>query len=137
MSAISPFPKSKTPVSGDFSSPQAEGVGSSIRTLFEGLSAADQQVVMASLRGAELIPASRAGDVLKSVVHFLPRKQKWTATEIKSEIAKSGVEASSREVFNAIGYLVRKKRVKRMGAGRYLIDNAFAVVTSSCGAENQ
>jgi len=54
-------------------------------------------------KAAHLIPASRAGDVLGTVVRFLPKRQEWTAAEIREGVAAAGVGASSRAVFNAIG----------------------------------
>lgn len=65
------------------------------------------------------IPAPRAGDVLGVVVRLLPRRHAWTVTELREEVAALGVEASAKEVYNSLGYLTRKRRINRVGYGRY------------------
>jgi len=82
----------------------------------------EQQRLLAELiKSTQLIAGSRAGPVLGTVVRLLPRRAEWTAQEIKQEVADSGVAATSREVFNAIGYLIRKGHVQRVGTGKYLV----------------
>lgn len=67
------------------------------------------------------IPAPRAGDVLGAIIKFLPRRPQWTMREIKNEVAATGVDATDKEVYNSIGYLTRKRHIKRIGYGQYVV----------------
>jgi hypothetical protein len=137
MSSIGSFPKAKdSTVVKAFSSLRAETVADSIWALFDKLSLTDQQIVVERLtKAAQLIPASRAGDVLGTVARFLPQRREWTAEEIRLRLAESGVEAAPRAVFNAIGYLARKGRIERLGAGRYRVDGIAVVTAADLGGE--
>ena len=135
MSNVTSFPKSDD--APPFSSPQAEGIAASVSKLFGMLSLADQQVLVEQITTrAQLIPASRAKEVLATVVRFLPRQEKWTAEEIRKELAVAGVEAGPNAVFNAIGYLVRKKRVVRLGGGRYQVGGQIIVTSDDLGGQS-
>lgn len=115
-----PFPLAEK---SEPSSPEAAKILQAIWALVPLLPIADQQRLADDIvKAVRPIPAFRSGEVLGSVVRFLPKRPHWTAKEIRDEVAASGVEATSREVFNAIGYLVRKGRVKRLGNGTYLVD---------------
>ena len=75
------------------------------------------------------IATPRAGEVLGTIVQLLPEKREWTVEDVKKEVDASGVSASAKDVYNAIGYLARKGHVRRIGYGRYLV-NGFGVETS-------
>ena len=68
------------------------------------------------------ITTPRAGEVLGTIVKFLPRRREWSVGDIKQEIDSQGVRASTKNSYNALGYLTRKKHIKRVGYGRYLVD---------------
>lgn len=124
MSNPIPFPGAQNPAFGGFSSETAEKIVASIRAAFSALSPADQQRLVDELtKATRLIPASRAGDVLGTIVRFLPSRANWTAEEVRQRVASAGIQATSREIFNAIGYLARKGYIKRRGNGQYLICN--------------
>ena len=71
----------------------------------------------------------KAGDVLATIVHLLPRQKSWTVSELKQQISDRGVEAKPKEIYNALGYLTRNERITRVGYGRYIVDG-FEIVTS-------
>jgi len=75
------------------------------------------------------------GAVLGAVVQLLPRRTEWTVDGLKQEIAARGVEASAKEVYNSLGYLTRKKRIRRVGYGRYLIDGALLETADDLGLD--
>jgi hypothetical protein len=81
------------------------------------------------------IPAPRAGAVLGTLVRLLPRRAEWTVEEIKQEIASRGIEATPKEVYNSLGYLVRKGRVRRVGYGQYVVDGVGLTTTDDLGLE--
>ena len=56
----------------------------------------------------------RAGNVLGAISSLLPQRPEWTTGEIKQEIKSLGMEASAKEIYNALGYLVRKGYVKQL-----------------------
>jgi len=73
--------------------------------------------------------------VLGTIIKFLPSRSKWTVEEIKQQVAGAGVHAAPKEVYNALGYLTRKKYVKRVGYGRYLVDGGLLVTADDLGVE--
>ncbi|WP_315729005.1 hypothetical protein [Bradyrhizobium sp. SZCCHNS2015] len=102
-----------------------------LNSTFEALSEDDRQDVLDKL--TELlrpIPAPRAGDVLGAIVKVLPLRKQWTVQHLREEVAEKGVSANPKEVYNAIGYLVRKGHMRRIGYGRYLVDGGGVVVAS-------
>jgi hypothetical protein len=98
---------------------------------FEALSEEDRQDVLDELiEILRPIPTPRAGDVLDAVVRLLPRKNDWTVQAIREGVAEMGVSANPKEVYNAVGYLVRKGHMRRIGYGRYVVEGGTVVVTS-------
>lgn len=79
------------------------------------------------------IPAPRAGEVLGALVRLLPQQRSWTVEALKESVEASGVEAPSKELYNALGYLTRKGRIRRVGYGRYSIDGAQIVTSDDLG----
>ena len=87
---------------------------------------------------AELRPIStpRAGDVLGTIVRLLPRQKDWTVDDLKKRIVEAGVGASSKEVYNAVGYLTRKGHIRRVGYGRYVVDGMEVITSDDFGGPN-
>ena len=63
----------------------------------------------------------RAGEVLGTVVRLLPRDKEFTVAQVKARVAAVGVKATEKEVYNALGYLHRRKYLRRIGYGQYLV----------------
>jgi len=102
-----------------------------LNSTFETLSEEDRQDVLDKL--IELlrpIPTPRAGDVLGAIVKVLPRRKDWTVQDLREEVADKGVSANPKEVYNAIGYLVRKGHMRRIAYGRYMVEGGGVVVAS-------
>ena len=117
----------KQPSSGD---PKLEAVANAIRTLLAPLTLEEQQGVLDRLTEMlRPIPAPRAGDVLSAIIRILPQRRDWTVEDLKSGVGSNGVQATSKEVYNAVGYLARKGHIRRVGYGQYVVDGV-AVVTS-------
>lgn len=136
MSNVTSFPKPPPTEQGEPSSPEAAKLLQAIWALVPLLPIEDQQRLADDIvKAVRPIPAFRSGDVLGAVVRFLPKRPQWTAKEIREEVAANGVQATSREVFNAIGYLIRKDRVKRIGNGQYLVDGIGLTTAADFGLE--
>ncbi len=109
--------------------PGTEKVAEAIKTLLDPLSPTDRESVLAKLTEMlRPIPTPRAGDVLSAIVRILPQRHTWTVDDVKSGVGSSGVAATPKEIYNALGYLTRKKHIRRVGYGQYIVDG-FAVVT--------
>jgi hypothetical protein len=105
-----------------------------IKMLFSALSAPEQERVLQDITAAvRPIAAPRAGEVLGAIVRLLPQQREWTVDEVKQEVLTSGVTATAKEVYNAVGYLVRRGHIKRVGYGRYLCAGALMVTADDFG----
>jgi hypothetical protein len=110
---------------GERVDPNRRKIAGAIKLLLSTLSPDEQdRVLQEIIEAIRPIPAPRAGEVLGSIVRFLPRRVEWTVDEIKHEVAALRIEATPKEIYNSLGYLVRKGRVRRVGYGRYLVDGA-------------
>jgi hypothetical protein len=79
------------------------------------------------------IPTPRAGEVLEAIVKLLPLRKDWTAHRFKAEVSAKGVNASPKEIYNAIGYLARKGHIQRVGYGQYVVGGAVFVSADEFG----
>jgi hypothetical protein len=79
------------------------------------------------------IPAPRAGEVLGAIVKLLPRQRDWMVDDIRKRVAGTGVGASPKEIYNAIGYLARKGHVRRVGYGRYVVEGVEVQTSDDFG----
>jgi len=105
-----------------------------IKSLIARLPKSDQQQVLDKLtKFLRPIPAPRAGDVLGAIVRLLPERRDWTVEDLKRCIDEQKVEASNKSVYNALGYLTRTGRVRRVGYGRYVVDGAELTTIDDLG----
>lgn len=135
MSNVSRLPLilNRAPVEAD---PRSEGVLKAIRVLIDTLEPDDRHRVLAELTEMlKPISSPRAGDVLGAIVRILPRQKSWTVAALKGVVEEQGIEASSKEVYNAVGYLTRRGRIKRIGYGRYVVDGVEVVTSDDLGGE--
>src|SRR5690349_17245276 len=83
---------------------RTQSIISTIKVLFSELPSAEQERVLDELTEIlRPIPAPRAGDVLGALIHLLPKRPEWTVQELKQRIGEHGVEASPKEIYNALG----------------------------------
>ena len=78
---------------------RTEKIIDAIQTLLDALSPAEQERVLRAMRPSA---TPRAGEVLGTVVRLLQRKSEWTVGDIKKDVAASGIEATAKEIYNAI-----------------------------------
>ena len=135
MSDIARFPLSRKP-SDPAIDPQSETIGEAVKKLFGALPKLEQQRILNELTATlEPFAFPRAGEVLGAIVRLLPQKQNWSVADVKAEVAATGIQAEPKEIYNALGYLTRKGRVRRVGYGRYLVDGALLVTADEIGGE--
>lgn len=109
-----------------------------ILSLLETLSPAEKQLVVRRVTDAlRPIRTPNAGDVLGVVVQLMPRTGTWTVEDLKKTIEKSGVEAKPKEIYNALGYLTRRKHIQRISYGRYMVDGAMIETSEDLGESNR
>ena len=66
------------------------------------------------------IADERAGPVLATVRNLFDLSPTWSASAIRDGVADSGIDASAKEVYNALGYMTRKGLIRRMNYGQYV-----------------
>jgi hypothetical protein len=129
--------RAPTPDAGALDAPagaSAESVVVAIKTLIAGLARPEQERILTELNKLlRPIPAPRAGEVLGAIVRLLPRRRDWTVDDLKRSIDAETVEARPKEIYNALGYLVRKGRIRRVGYGRYIVDGAELTTVDDLG----
>jgi len=113
---------------------RAESIVSTIKVLFSEIPVAEQERVLTDLTEIlRPIPAPRAGDVLGALIHLLPKRAGWTVQELKQAIGEHGIAASPKEIYNALGYLTRKRKIQRTGYGRYAVEGMQVVTSDDLG----
>jgi hypothetical protein len=113
---------------------RAENVVSAIKTLIAGLPHPEQERVLVELnRLFRPIPTGRAGDVLSAIVRLLPSRPDWKVEDLRRSVDAQNVEATPKEVYNALSYLARKGRIRRVGYGRYIVDGAELTTVDDLG----
>jgi hypothetical protein len=93
-----------------------ERVIDACRLLIDGLPIDGQRRVLQALNSYP-----RAGNVLGAIVQWMPLSSSWGVDQAKQAVAASGIEATPKEVYNALGYLTRKGRIRHLGYGQYII----------------
>jgi hypothetical protein len=102
---------------------RAKKLASAVRTLIAELPESEQQQLLNELR-KKLHPISipQAGDVLRAIVKLFPKRREWTVDDLKKDVHAQGVRAEAKEIYNALGYLTRKRKIQRIGYGRYIVE---------------
>ncbi len=109
----------------DHQSSSVERVVDAVRLLLERLSPNEREQVRRALQ-EELRPIAtpRGGEVLSAIVYLLPRRESWTPQDFKSDVSELGVEATDKEIQNALAYLTRRGHLRRIGYGQYRVDGS-------------
>ena len=100
----------------------AESIVSAFKVLLAGLSPEQQERVRSKLFPNNSSP--RAGDVLGTILKLVPRGESFTIGDVKKSIEAEGIQATAKAIYNSLGYLTRKRRITRIGHGRYIVDGA-------------
>jgi hypothetical protein len=134
MSNAIPFP-TFAPRNADASTnAREESIIATIRVLVSELPPEAQERVLTEIKEMiRPISSPRAGEVLGTIVRLLRKGDDWTVHNLKQAVSERGVEASSKEIYNALGYLTRKKKIQRIGYGRYVVDGVEVVTADDLG----
>lgn len=62
----------------------------------------------------------RAGEIFRTVLAWIPRDRSWSMAEAKNELPT----IPPKQISNVFGYLVRKRQLRHLGYGRYLIEDS-------------
>ncbi len=65
----------------------------------------------------------------------MPREKAWTVCKVRQDVGAAGIEATAKEVYNAVGYLTRKGHVTRLGYGRYIVEGVGMITSDDFGGE--
>ena len=104
--------------------------------LFSALPTLEQQRILRELTDVLCpIPAPRAGEVLGAIVRMLPRRHDWNVADVKRQVSEEGVQATTKAIYNALGYLTRKGHIRRVGYGRYVMGGGGIVTSDDLGGE--
>jgi hypothetical protein len=129
-------PKSNSSPIGASVDSRRQEIRDEIARLLDGLSAVEREGVLREVAAAVCpMTAPRAKGVLGTIVRLLPRQKSWTVDEVKQKVASEGVEASPKEIYNAIGHLTRNRHLKRVGYGRYLVEGGLLITSEDLGLE--
>ena len=135
MSSAKPFPSAENQRDAGADQRAAKFV-EIIKTAFSALSEREQENVARELSAAiRPIPAPLAGEVLAAIIRLLPERNMWTVEAIKEQIAARQIGASAKEIYNALGYLTRKRHITRVGYGRYVVDGVSFETADDLGGE--
>jgi len=104
-----------------------------IRTLVESLPPEARELVARELARSELTHEATPISVLAKVVSMLPPQQTVTVSELKQQIVSRGVGADAKEIYNAISYMARKGKLRRVGYGRYVVDGVEIATSDDLG----
>lgn len=77
----------------------------------------------------------RAGAILGAMAQILALRVQWSMPDIKQMIREHGIDAAPKDIYNAIGYLVRRGYVRRIGYGRYLVEGKLLTTAEDLGGE--
>ena len=134
MSDVVPFPPPRESPSVASVDPRDGKLIDAIKLLLSTLPRDEQLRVLQELtREVQPISAPRAGGVLGTIVRWIPPKRQWTVEDAKRGVAEQGVSASPKEVHNAIAYLTRKRRIRRISYGLYMVDDEAVVTSDNLG----
>lgn len=133
---VLPFPSSPEKASAPAADPRVAKITDAIKALLNTLSPSEQRDVLDEItRTIRPIDAPRAGEVLGAIIRWMPREREWTVEEAKKAVFERAENASPKEVYNAIGYLVRTGRLRRLGYARYLLDGVLWETLDELGLE--
>lgn len=136
MANVAPLPKQKDRADNRAADARTEQTLALVRTLLGSLPPEDRERFYREIaEKTRSTAAPRAGEVLGTIIRLLPRKEAWSMAELKQQVDGQGVEATDKEIYNAVGYLARKGRVRRVGYGRYLVDGTLLETADELGGQ--
>lgn len=112
-----------------------KAISDAIQRMLDGLPPEQREAVLQHLKLSAAGLGRRPGTLANTVVRLMPKDSPFTVDSIKKKAADEGVNATSKEIYNAFGYLTRKRQIRRLGYGRYLVDGVAVVTSDDLGGE--
>jgi hypothetical protein len=86
----------------------------------------ERELVLQKMNELNLtISAPRAGKTLGAVVDYVRREKHAGETisleEVRAALGRNEIQATPKEIYNALGYLTRKKHIENIGYGQYRV----------------
>jgi hypothetical protein len=135
MSNVAPFPTPQS-ASDDLADARIEHTLALVKILIESLPPqTKEQLLREVAEGLRPSIAPHAGKVLGTIVRLLSKRSDFTVAELKQQIHEQGLTVSPKAIYNAIGYLTRKRHIRRLGYGRYLVDGIPVMTADDLGGE--
>lgn len=135
MTKIAQIPPSKESIDTSVDHP-SQKIADAVRILCSALPTLEQQRILRELTDVlRPIATPRAGKVLGAIVQLLPREREWNVAEVKKQVAEEGVQATTKAIYNALGYLTRKGHIRRVGYGRYVVSGIEIITSDDLGGE--
>ncbi len=113
--------------------PHVESVVTAFNALMSGLSAEKQEAVRSKIGVPP--PAAKPGQVLRAILKLVPRDRPMSIEDIKKGVESEGVQATAKAIYNALGYLHRKRTIQRVGHGLYIVDGQAMVTSDELGGQ--
>ena len=111
---------------------RAQEVVSAFQSIVNGLSPEIQERVRVIL--PKTFPANqRPREVLATILRLVPRDRSVSVDEVQKSVEAEGIQATAKVIANALGYLTRKKKIIRVGHGRYMVDGEMVVTSDNLG----
>lgn len=95
-----------------------------------------EQFIRAQITKHKIGATTRSGKLLGTILKILPEQERWSVAEIKRRVDNEGIEAEQKQVFNAMQYLKRTGRLRRIAYGQYLVDGAILQTLDEFGLPN-
>lgn len=78
----------------------------------------------------------KAGDALATVLSVMKQGGVFTVEDVKRQADARGAAPPPKEIYNALGYLKRKGKLRRIGYGRYVGEGIEIDTSEDLGGEN-
>jgi hypothetical protein len=130
MATVSPFPPVTKDAAGAGDDLRLQKIADAINTLLSPFPPQEQDRILRKItENLCHLPTPKAREVLGVIVRLFPQNESWTVEALKQRISERGIEANTKQVYNAVGYLNRKGHIRRVSYGRYVF-NGIEIVTS-------
>lgn len=116
---------SADPGSDEPEDPQLESVVKAMRAMLDVLPPDKQAAAQGKLFPGSAQRAPRVATILK----LIPKDRAFSAEDVKKSVESEGLSASAKSIHNALGYLHRTQRIKRIGVGTYLLETGELLQT--------